>query len=184
MTLRTLTLPLKVLASAFLLTISVAYLFGLAYLYLIDIEPDTKHGMRLVAAVIMKYYGRRDTTKLEAAFRGPMAEHVSDSQRKQLVQWIRQGAGEADFMKVQPILTQACAECHSASSGSGLPSLSSYTEFARYTEVDLGQSMKLPVVFPIFNRSFVDTATFVREEGGQLEPDSLHGRRTNVLLTL
>lgn len=142
MILRTLTLPLKVLASVFLLTVGIAYLFAVAYLYLIDVEPHTKHGMGLVAAVIMKYYGQRDTTKLEAALRGPMAEYVSDSQRKQLVQWIRQGAGEADFVKVQPILTQACAECHSAASGSGLPSLSSYTEVARYTEVDLGQSMK------------------------------------------
>jgi hypothetical protein len=71
-----------------------------------------------------------------------MAEYVSDFQKRQLVQWIRQGAGEADFVKVQPILTQACAECHSASSGTGLPSLSSYTEIVRYTEVDLGQSMK------------------------------------------
>lgn len=60
MTLRTLTLPLKVLASAFLLTIGVAYLFALAYLYLIDVEPHTKQGMGLVAAVILKYYGQRD----------------------------------------------------------------------------------------------------------------------------
>lgn len=142
MTLRTLTLPLKVLASVFLLTIGIAYLFALAYLYLIDVEPHTKHGMGLVAAVIMKYYGQRDTTKLEAALRGPMAEYVSDSQRKLLIQWIRQGAGEADFVKVQPVLTQACSECHSASSGTGLPPLSSYTEVAPYTVVDLGQSMK------------------------------------------
>lgn len=142
MTLRTLMLLLKVLASFFLLTIGVAYLFALAYLYLIDVEPHTKHGMGLVAAVIIKYYGQRDTTKLEAALRGPMAEYVGDFQRKQLVQWIRQGAGETDFVKVQPILTQACVECHSASSGTGLPSLTSYADVARYTEVDLGQSIK------------------------------------------
>ena len=142
MTLRALALPLKVLASVFLLTIGVAYLFALAYLYLIDVEPHTKHGMGLVAGVIMKYYGQRDTTRLEAALRGPMEEYVSDSQRKQLIQWIRQGAGEAEFVKVQPILTQACAECHSASSGTGLPLLTSYAEVARYTKVDLGQSMK------------------------------------------
>lgn len=162
MTLRTLTLPLKVLASAFLLTIGVAYLFALAYLYLIDVEPHTKHGMGLVAAVIMKYYGQRDTTKLEAAVRGPMAEYVSDSQRRQLTQWIRQGAGEAEFVKVQPILTQACAECHNASSGTGLPPLTSYAEVARYTEVDLGQSMKSLVRVShihLFGMSFIFVLT-------------------------
>lgn len=142
MTLRTFSLPLRVLATCFLATIGLGYLFALAYLYLIDVEPHTKHGMGLVAGVIMKYYGQRDTTKLEAALRGPMAEYVSDSQRKQLIHWIRQGAGEAAFVKIQPILAQACAECHRASSGTGLPTLTSYAEVARYTEVDLGQSIK------------------------------------------
>ena len=142
MTLRTLMLPLKVLASVFLLTIGVAYLFALAYLYLIDVEPHTKHGMGLIAAVIMKYYGQRDTTRLEAALRGPMTEYVTDAQRTQVIRWIREGAGEADFVKVQPVLTRACGECHSASSGTGLPLLTSYAEVVRYTAVDLGQSMK------------------------------------------
>ncbi|MCS6329531.1 MAG: hypothetical protein H8K06_21020 [Nitrospira sp.] len=162
MTLRTLPLLLKVLASAFLFTIGVAYLFALAYLYLIEVEPHSKHGMGLVAAVIMKYYGQRDTTKLEAALRGPMAEYVSDVQRKQLIQWIRQGAGEADFVKIQPILTQACAECHSASAGTGLPPLTSYAEASTYTEVDLGQSIKSLVRVShvhLFGMSFIFVLT-------------------------
>ncbi len=142
MTLRTLSLPLKSLASLFLLTMGLGYLFALAYLYVIDVEPHTKHGMGLVAAVIMKYYGQRDTTRLEAALRGPMGEYVTDSQRRQLTQWIRQGAREADFVKIQPILAQACGECHSASSGTGLPSLATYADVARHTEIDLGQSIK------------------------------------------
>ena len=142
MTLQTLSLPLKVLVTLFLLTMGLGYLFALAYLYLIDVEPHTKHGMGLVAAVIMKYYGQRETTRLEAALGGPMGEYVTDSQRTQIVQWIRQGAREAGFARVQPILTQTCAGCHSAAAGTGLPLLTSYTEVARYTAVDLGQSIK------------------------------------------
>lgn len=142
MTLRTLSSPLKVLATMFLLTMGLGYLFALAYLYLIDVEPHTKHGMGLVAAVIMKYYGQRDTTRLEAVLRGPMGEYVTDTQRTQLIQWIRQGAKETDFVKVQPILAQACAECHGATSGTGLPSLTTYADIARHTEIDFGQSIK------------------------------------------
>ncbi len=108
MTLQTLSLPLKVLVTLFLLTMGLGYLFALAYLYLIDVEPHTKHGMGLVAAVIMKYYGQRDTTKLDAALRGPMTEYVTDAQRAQVIQWIRAGAAETDFVKVLPILKQAC----------------------------------------------------------------------------
>ena len=141
-TLRILPIPLKVLATMFLLTMGLGYLFGLTYLYLIDVEPHTKHGMGLVAAVIMKYYGQRDTTKLEAALRGPMTEYVTDAQRAQVIRWIRAGAAATDFVKVQPILQQACADCHSASSGTGLPALTSYAEVIRYTDVDFGQSIK------------------------------------------
>lgn len=43
MTLRTFSLPLRVLATCFLTTIGLGYLFALAYLYLIDVEPHTKH---------------------------------------------------------------------------------------------------------------------------------------------
>ena len=140
MTLQTLSLPLKVLVTLFLLTMGLGYLFALAYLYLIDVEPHTKHGMGLVAAVIMKYYGQRETTRLEAALGGPMGEYVTDSQRTQIVQWIRQGAREAGFARVQPILTQTCAGCHSAAAGTGLPLRSSYTEVVRYSDVDFGLS--------------------------------------------
>jgi len=142
MTLRTLSFPLKVLVTLFLLTMGLGYLSALAYLYLIDVEPHTKHGMGLVAAVIMKYYGQRETTSLEAALRGPMGEYVTEPQRTQIVRWLRAGAQEAEFATVQPILTQACAGCHSVAAGTGLPSLISYTEVARYTAVDLGQSIK------------------------------------------
>lgn len=142
LTLKTLSLPLKVLASLFLGTMGLGYLFALAYLYLIEVEPHTKHGMGLVAAVIMKYYGQRDSTKLEAALQGAMGEYVTDAQKKQIVQWIRQGAAEADFITIQPILKQACAECHSMSSGMPIPPLTSYTEVAPFTTMDLGQSVK------------------------------------------
>lgn len=81
MTLRTLSFPLKVLVTLFLLTMGLGYLSALAYLYLIDVEPHTKHGMGLVAAVIMKYYGQRETTSLEAALRGPMGS-MSPSRRE------------------------------------------------------------------------------------------------------
>ncbi len=170
MTLRTLSLPLKVLASLFLLTMGLGYLFALAYLYLIDVEPHTKHGMGLVAAVIMKYYGQRDTTRLEAALRGPMGEYVTDVQKKQIVQWIRQGATNAGFIKVQPILNQACAECHSASSGMPVPPLTSYAEVASYTALDLGQSLKSLVRVShihLFGMSFIfmlTSAVFVLSE--------------------
>lgn len=142
MTLRTLPFPLKVLATCFLLTIGAGYLFGVAYLYLIDLEPHAKEGLSLLEAVIIKYYGKREGSRLEAALAGTMGDYVTRVEKDRITQWIRQGAGEAEFANVQPILKKACAECHSPESGMPVPLLTTYTEVAPYTAVDLGQSIK------------------------------------------
>lgn len=142
MTLRTFSLPLRVLATCFLTTVGLGYLFALAYLYLIDVEPHTKHGMGLVTAVIMKYYGQRDSTKLDAALQGAMGAYITEAQKKKLSRWIRHGAQEAEFLTVQPILKQACAECHSPVSGLSVPPLTTYAEVSPYTSLDVGQSLK------------------------------------------
>ena len=142
MTLRMLPLPLKVLASCLLLTIGLGYLFAIAYLYLIDIEPHTKHGIGVVKAVIVKYYGNRETSTLEAALQGGMGEYVSQPEQKRLIRWIRQGAKEGEFVDILPIMKQACMQCHSADSGMPILPLTTYAEISEYTTTDLGQSFK------------------------------------------
>jgi hypothetical protein len=142
MTLRTLPLPLKVLATCFLLTIGIGYLFGLIYLYLIDLEPHAKEGLSLLQSVIVKYYGKREASRLEAALEGPMGEYVTPSEKERITRWIKLGAGEATFADVQPILTKACASCHRPESGMPIPPLTSYAEVAPYTSMDLGQSIR------------------------------------------
>lgn len=140
--LRTLPIPLKVLATCFLLTMGIGYLFGLAYLYLVDVEPHADQGLSLVEVVISKYYGKRGGSRLEAALAGAMGEYVTQAEKKQIAQWIKEGAGEAEFVNVQPILNQACATCHSRETGMPIPPLTTYREVAPYTAVDLGQSIK------------------------------------------
>ena len=142
MTLRTLPLPLKVLASMFLLTLGLGYLFAVTYLYLIDLEPHTNHGLGMVQAVIIKYYGQREGTRLEAALNGSMAEHVTPSEKQQIIRWIRHGGRETEFVEVQPILKRACAGCHSPETDLPVPPLTSYAQVSAYTAVDLGQSIK------------------------------------------
>jgi len=142
MTLPTMPLPLRVLASFFLLTIGVGYLFAVAYLYLLDVEPHRKHGMGLVSDVIVKYYGTREASKLAAALTGPMAGYVTATEKEQILEWIRQGAGESEFVNIQPILKKACGNCHSPQSGLSIPPLTSYAEVSQYTKMDTGPSIK------------------------------------------
>lgn len=142
MTLRALSVPTKVLFTCFLLTIGIGYLFAVFYLFLIDLEPHIKHHMGMVQAVVIKYYGQRGTTTLEAALEGRMGENITPFQKKEVVEWIRQGATEAGFGSVQPIFQNHCAPCHSKESGMPLPPLTTFEEVSAYTKTDMGQSLK------------------------------------------
>ncbi|MEW6324635.1 MAG: hypothetical protein AB1515_04545 [Nitrospirota bacterium] len=142
MTLRGLSLPVKVLFTCFLLTIGIGYLFAALYLFLIDVEPHARQGMGMVQAVIIKYYGQRAGTKLEAALDGTMGEFVTPAQKEVLVAWIRRGAKESDVDSVQQIFLDQCAVCHSKEAGRSLPPLTSFEEVAVYATMDMGESVK------------------------------------------
>lgn len=141
-TLRNLSLPVKVLFTCFLVTIGIGYLFAITYLFLIDVEPHAKKGMSLIQAVIMKYYGQRGGTKLEATLAGAMGENLTPASKKQVIQWIRNGATASDFASVQPIFINNCAGCHSMQSGLSIPPLTTYDEVKAYTQMDFGESIK------------------------------------------
>lgn len=63
-TLRTLSLPLKVLATCFLLTMGIGYLFAVAYLYLTAVQPHANG--TLVQAIALKCHGDRGSSRLAA----------------------------------------------------------------------------------------------------------------------
>lgn len=140
LTLRALSFPLKVLATCFLLTMGIGYLFGVAYLYLTAVQPHSNG--TLVQAVIIKYHGDRGSSRLEASLEGSMKEYAIAEERRKLIGWIREGAGEARFADIRPILMQSCAGCHSAEAGMGLAPLTTYAEVKEFTDVDLGKSIQ------------------------------------------
>ena len=142
MTLRTLSLPFKVLATCYLLTVGVGYLFAIGYLYLLDFEPHKQTSASVVQAVIDKYYGKKGETPLEAALQGSMAEHVTAIEKAELIRWLKQGASEAEFANVQPIINKSCTSCHSPESGLPLPALTTYAEVSKYAAASEGKSFK------------------------------------------
>jgi len=142
MTLRILPLPLKVFATFFLLTIGLGYLLALLYLYLIDVEPHAKRGLGLVQAVIVKYYGNPEASRLEVALKGGMGEYLSTEEKQEVIRWVRQGASPEGYVKVESVLKRGCSSCHSSTSGLPIPSFTSYQEIAPYTAIDAGESLK------------------------------------------
>jgi hypothetical protein len=141
LTLRGFPVTVRMVFTLFLLTIGLGYLLAIFYLFLVEIEPHRKMGVGLVQSTIMKYYGKRDETKLEAAIKGRMGENISEAERKEIIRWIRSGAQEESFVKVQPIFLNNCAPCHSSESGLSIAPLTNYAEVSAYTDIDLGQSI-------------------------------------------
>jgi hypothetical protein len=138
--LRTLSFPLKVLVTCFLMTMGVGYLFAVAYLYLTAVQPHANG--TLVQAVTIKYHGDRGSSRLEASLEGSMKEYATKAERQQIIDWIRAGAGEAEFAAIKPIFILSCVSCHSAEAGMGLAPLTTYAEVAEFTSVDLGNSIQ------------------------------------------
>ncbi len=141
-TLRNLPVTVRWLFSCFLITVGLGYLLAITYLFLLDVEPHQKMGMGLVQTTIIKYYGNRGTTRLEAALNGSMADTIGAAEKVEIIGWIRNGAAAADYEKVQSLFAENCVSCHSEDSGYSIPLLTSYEEVAKVAEVDLGQSVR------------------------------------------
>ncbi len=135
-------LPLsqKVLFTAFLGIVGISYLLSVFYLFLVEIDPHRKHGDTTIEAVIEKYYGKRETTKLESVLYGSMSDFVSIEDRDELTAWIQAGATRESYGKVEPILTQSCLSCHGADGES--PNLTSFEEVKTLINIDLGVSIR------------------------------------------
>jgi len=131
---------LKAVFTAFLLLMGVGYVMALFYLFLVDVDPHRKMGLTTTEGVIRKYYGKRETTKLEASIRGSMSEYVSPADRDKIVAWLNGGATRETYPQVERIIAQSCVSCHSA--GGTPPPLTTFEEVSELTEVDLGLSVR------------------------------------------
>ena len=140
-TLRTLSTPVRILFTCFLLTIGVGYLTALLYLFLVDVDPHRKMGMNVVAGIAMKYHGTAGNTRLEAALSGSMSDRVGAAEKQAIGRWVADGATTAEFDQVKPIFDRACVPCHSPASGLPVPPLTTAEEVRKVAAVDAGPSV-------------------------------------------
>jgi hypothetical protein len=138
--LRDLPVTLRVLFSSFLIVIGIGYLSALSYLFLVDVEPHQQEGQGLAEGISAKYHGSTGT-RLEAALTGTMADKLTAEEREQVFQWIRAGATADGYAKIEPILAQKCATCHSAQSGLPIPPLTTFEDVQKVTGADTGLSL-------------------------------------------
>jgi len=139
--LRNLPLTLRALFSSFLIVIGIGYLMALSYLFLVDVEPHQQAGQGVVEGISEKYHGSTSGTRLEAALKGTMADKLTAEERDRVFQWIRAGATADGYAKIEPLITQKCAICHSAQSGLPISPLTSFEDVQKVATPDTGLSL-------------------------------------------
>lgn len=137
LTLGKLPLTYRVLFTAFLLTIGLGLCMAGAQIMLTHGMADGKPGLSM-DDIVYSYYGNRSGSKLEAALTGKMKSKAPPEVNFTLTQWARDGAPDAEWSKIQPLMEKHCASCHDAESG--LPEVNKLEVAKSLAEVDQGAS--------------------------------------------
>lgn len=133
----------KLLFTAFLLTIGIGYLMALGYLYLTHTGLDGGKGLT-VQDIAISYYGNRSGTRMEAMLRGPMAVYSKPLDTALLVDWLQSGATQSGYEAIaRPILQKDCFSCHGGESAKrmNIPDYSTYEGVAGVIKTNPGASI-------------------------------------------
>jgi hypothetical protein len=134
-------LPLsaRVLYTAVLLILGMAYLFGGIYLY--HTYAGRAGGNPLLLTyedIVVAYSGSGTGSRLENALKGPMRTMLPAEEAKPLFAWIETGAERAVYeAEVRPTLEKRCMSCHDGSNPH-LANLSTFDDLRKMTERDTG----------------------------------------------
>ena len=130
---------LRVLYTAALLVLGLAYLFAGIYLY--HSYAGRAGGNPLILTyrdIVVAYSGSGKGSRLEAALRGPMAAMLPGDETEKIVTWVQDGADRGKFEgNIRPIFDKRCLACHDGSNPH-LANLSGYDNVKKVTEQDTG----------------------------------------------
>lgn len=134
-------LPLstRVLYTAVLLILGIAYLFGGIYLYHTYAGRAGGNPMLLTYEdIVVAYSGSGSSSRLETALRGPMRAMLPADEITPIIAWVTAGADRAAYeAQIRPTFEKRCMSCHDGSN----PHLANFANFDnlhKVTERDTG----------------------------------------------
>ena len=129
---------LRVMYTATLLLLGLAYLFAGIYLFHSYAGKDGNPTTLSYDDVVIAYSGSGKGSRLEAALRGGMSAMLPRDESNGIIVWLQEGAERARYEKeVKPVLEKRCMTCHDGSNPH-LPNLNSYDNLQKLTERDTG----------------------------------------------
>ncbi|MGR8929300.1 MAG: hypothetical protein ACU836_01580 [Gammaproteobacteria bacterium] len=155
--LKDLDIPVKVLFTGYLTTVAVGYLMALIQILFTHGMADGKFGLSL-DDIVYSYYGNRSGTVLETKLNGSMKDNASEQERFIIMQWVRDGADQAEYAEsgVEKIIQDRCVMCHSK--GASVPDFTDFSvvkELARQDEGATFSSLTRVSHIHLFGISFI-----------------------------
>ncbi len=138
LTLGKLSTTYRVLFTGYLLVVGLGLCMAGAQIMLTHGMADGKPGLSM-NDIVYSYYGNRSGSKLEAALTGKMKDRAPADVNFTLIKWARDGAPDAEWDKIRPLLEKSCGNCHDAESG--LPEVTKPDVAKSLAEVDHGASI-------------------------------------------
>ncbi|MDD5274147.1 MAG: hypothetical protein PHU14_15700, partial [Methylovulum sp.] len=131
-------IPIKVLFTGYLCTVGIGYLFALMQILFTHGMADGKFGLS-VDDIVYSYYGNRSGTVLENQLNGAMKANASAQERFDIIEWVRNGADEADYKTdgISKIIEERCVMCHNEAA-SGMPNFKDFKQLKALTAEDQG----------------------------------------------
>jgi hypothetical protein len=132
----------RVLYTATLLILGMAYVFALLNLYFTYAGRAGGNPLLLsYEDIVVAYSGSGKGSRLESALRGPMAGMLPADERNAVMAWAAEGGARPGYDKtVAPVFEKRCMACHDGSNPH-LPNLSSYDNLKKVTEKDTGTAI-------------------------------------------
>lgn len=127
--------------ASFAILIGIGYLSALLHMFFTYSATDGKPGLS-PDDVRLQIAGKRESTVIESKLDGgSMAQYLEDPAKKeQVLSWVKSGAKEAEFSKVQPILQENCVGCHSPTGPAKFRPLNDFKGVAAVAQTDRGET--------------------------------------------
>lgn len=130
----------RVLFTGTLIVLGIGYMFAMIYIWVSHAGRDGDPSSLSVQDIAIAYSGSKQATKLEAALAGPMSGMLPNSERGEIVGWVRRGLDKKEYEDhIKAIFDKRCIACHDGSNPH-IPNLNGYDEVVQKAQIDTGMN--------------------------------------------
>lgn len=132
-------LGMRTLYSSTIIVLCTGYLFAMIHVFESHAGRDG-NPMLSVQDLVIAYSGSKSDTQLESALKGPMSSMLPTNEKDEIIAWVRNGAKQEEFSKVEPFFGSRCSACHDGSNPH-IPNLTGYDDVVKTVAMDTGMDI-------------------------------------------